>query len=630
MTSIIRTLSALLSCATILHAAELPRPNIVWIVAEDMSPLIGPYAGPHEVQTPHLDRMAAEGVTYDNAFAPSPVCAPARFALITGRYASSHGDSQGMRGWSNLPRPIEFFPKYLRDAGYYTANWGKTDYNTGRYEGGNVDLALRDAWDGTTFIWKPLGDDAPARGPHWRHRPDPAMPFFQQFNIVSTHMSQLFPEELPGTTPRHDPAMVIIPPYQPDTPTVRKYWAHFYNRLEEMDAQVGGVFDDLREDGVLDDTIVFYFSDHGGGLMRSKRFLYDSGTRVPLIIYFGKNYRHLMPQTTEGRLDCVVDFTDFAPTVLKLLDLPIPEYMHGQPFLAKGVEEAPSREYAFIHRERMSEHIDLSRGLHDGRFVYLRRYLPQRRLGPPSAFQSRIPAEAEWYELYLNGDLTKMQAQGLEQKPFEELYDSRFDPCNLTNVAENPTYRAVLERMRGALDAQILGTGDTGFYWRMDPAPATLAETMNLAALAAQGNADSESRLIELLSHASPVARFWAAAGIANLTKPAPRALAALRPLAADSQPIVQAMAAEALARHGDLSMAQAVFPELLKISGRPNPSPCLWVLNAMYQLDQKPFARLIPQVEALASGKGEEANAARWVLHRWRHDEVVIPTMTK
>ncbi len=152
------------------------QPNIVWIVGEDHSALLGAY-GHTQAATPHLDRMAAEGVIYDRAYAPVPICAPARFALITGRYAAAHYGSEGMRGWSDLPEPYVFFPQFFREAGYYTANWGKTDYNTGRYLGGDTDLTLEAAWDGTRFIWEPLGDDAPERGPHWRHRPDPGSHF---------------------------------------------------------------------------------------------------------------------------------------------------------------------------------------------------------------------------------------------------------------------------------------------------------------------------------------------------------------------------------------------------------------------------------------------------------------------
>ncbi len=594
-------------------AAE--RPNIVWIVSEDHSPLVGAY-GFGQVQTPHLDRMAEEGVVFDNAFATSPVCAPARFSLITGRHASAHPGAEGMRGWHDLEEPYLFFPQFLREHGYYTANWGKTDYNTGRYLGGDKDLALEAAWNDTAFIWDELRDDAPERGPHWRNRPDPEMPFFQMFNIVTTHMSRLFPEERPEN-PRHQPADVILPPYHPDTPEVRRDWAHFLDRLEEMDEQVGGIFEDLREDGVLDNTIVFWFSDHGGGLMRSKRFLFDSGTRVPMIVWFGKNYRHLAPETVDGRYAPLVSFVDFAPTVLNLLELPIPDWMHGQPFLGDNLPA--SRDDVFLHRERMDWHIDLSRAVHDGRYLYIRNYLPRRPLGPPSPFQMRIPSVAQWGEQFGKNELPAHQRAGLAPKPFEQLFDTRFDPHNLSNVAENPAYAQVRARMRQALDRQLEATEDKGLYWNFDHDEVTLQDVREAASTAATAaGPDSISRLRTLLESEHAVLRFWGANGAAELGAEGKALEKELRDLLSDPEPVIRVIAAEALASQGMVELAVPVFGEALKQTGETvayKPSPALWALNIIIALETSQFRELFPEIEPLREGKSLESTAAGIII---------------
>lgn len=602
---------ALFCILSLTFAAE--KPNIVWIVSEDLSPLVGPYAE-NQVQTPHIDRLAAEGVSFDNAFAPAPVCAPSRFAIITGRHASAHPGAEGMRGWADLPEPIVFFPQFLREQGYYTANWGKVDYNTGRYLGGDTDLALKAAWNESAHIWEHPGDDAPERGPHWRHRKDPEQPFFQMFNLISTHMSQLFPQERSTKDPLHDPAAVILPPHHPDTPTVRRDWAFFLDRIEEADREVGGILDDLIEDGELDDTIVFWFSDHGGALMRSKRSIFDSGTRVPMVIWFGKNVRHLAPEAKEGRIERLVSLVDLAPSMLNLLGLPIPDYMHGQPFLGKNLP-APA-ESIFLHRQRMSEHIDLSRAVHDGRFLYIRHYLPRRPLGPPGAFQSRIPAVAEWAGHYGKSDLPAHQRAGLEAKPFEELYDTRTDIHNLANVAENPAYAATLHRLRQALDTRMVNTEDAGLFWTFDPSSTTFETVKSAADLAAKADSSQLPALRDLLRSEIPVLRFWGASGSAELGTAAADLAEDLRPLLHDPEPVVRILAAEALAAQGHWQETYPVFKEALSTSGRPQPSTALWSLNSMLILGPSHFTSLKADIEKLSSGRSFENHAANHVLN--------------
>ena len=309
------------------HGATNPdRPNILWITCEDISPNLGCFGDLYAV-TPNLDRLATEGVRYTNAFAVIGVCAPARSTLITGMYAPSLG-THPMRCRGTLPDYVRCFPEYLRDAGYYCTNNVKTDYNFATPES---------AWDESS------------RQAHWRKR-RAGQPFFSVFNFTSCHESQIrLPEEKYAertadftSRQRHDPALATIPPYHPDTPEVRRDWARYADMITYMDREVGALLAELDADGLADDTIVIFFSDHGAGMPRSKRWLYDSSLRVPMIVRFPKKYQHLAPGEPGAITDRLVSFVDFAPTVLSLAGVLIADHMQGEPFLG---EQARSEEH---------------------------------------------------------------------------------------------------------------------------------------------------------------------------------------------------------------------------------------------------------------------------------------------
>jgi len=333
--------------------SEPGKPNILWITCEDTSPYLRCYGAALAV-TPNLDRLAGQSILYTNAYATAPVCAPSRSCLITGVYATSLG-TQHLRSDVAIPRRIEPFPKLLRAAGYYCSNNFKEDYNF-------KDVTI---WD----------DSSPTA--HWRHR-RAGLPFFSVFNIMTTHQGQingsdaeffakytsrLKPEE------RHDPRLIALPPYYPDTPMVRKIWARYYDLITCMDQQVGEILAQLEADGLADSTIVFFFADHGLGIPRFKRTLYDSGLRVPLMVRFPARYQRLAPLASGGRTDQLVSFVDFAPTVLKLAGVSIPSHMQGQPFLGDGPASSPAgaglkpglpakaveREYIFATHSRVDE-----------------------------------------------------------------------------------------------------------------------------------------------------------------------------------------------------------------------------------------------------------------------------------
>ncbi|HEX5105036.1 MAG TPA: sulfatase, partial [Pirellulaceae bacterium] len=315
-------------------AAE--RPNILWISLEDISPNLGCYGDEYAV-TPNIDRLAAEGCRYTQAFSHAGVCAPTRSGIITGMYPTSIG-THYMRCKGVPPSHVKCFTEYLRSRGYYCTNDNKTDYN--------FDSPLT-AWDDNR------------KGAHWRNRPSKETPFFCVINLTTTHESQIRLPEAQLENRRktlsadelHDPAKAPLPPYYPDTPVVRRDVANYYDNLTWTDREVGRILKQLADDGLADSTIVFFWGDHGWGMPRGKRWIYDSGIRVPLVVRWPGQ---LQPGSASDEL---VAFVDLAPTMLSLAGAPIPKHLQGQAFL--GEQKAPPREYIYAARDRMDETLDI-------------------------------------------------------------------------------------------------------------------------------------------------------------------------------------------------------------------------------------------------------------------------------
>lgn len=431
--------------------AEGRHPNIVWISVEDMSPDLGCY-GDRYTSTPHLDRFASQSLRYTNAFATAPVCSPARCCLITGMYATSLG-TQRLRSHFPLPAWCEPFPALLRRAGYFTTNNVKTDYNV-REE---AEL-IRAAWDQN-------GNQA-----HWRQRAGD-QPFFSVFNLMTTHQSRTsvwsheqFESEIGSkltADQRHDPQQVPLPPFYPDTPETRRGMARYYDCITRMDQQVAEILAQLEEDGLADNTIVFFFSDHGMGMPRGKRLLHDSGMHVPLMIRMPAGLQAeygVEPGTVSHDL---VSFVDFAPTVLRIAGLEIPAAMQGMPFLG---ERTSRRSYVYGARDRVDEVDDLSRSVRNQRYLYIRNYMPHFSWMPPEWYSDQSVLRQELAELRDAGRLNaKQMSYAAAMRAREELYDCQRDPNQLNNLADNEEYLAVLEQMRDALRAWQLETRDLGF-----------------------------------------------------------------------------------------------------------------------------------------------------------------------
>lgn len=420
-------------------AQDVDRPNILWITVEDISPDLGCYGDEYAV-TPRLDRLAREGVRYLNAFGHAGVCAVNRTGIITCMYPTTIG-TQHMRCKGVPPAYVKCFTEYLRAAGYYCTNNVKTDYN----------------FDAPVTAW-----DENSRTADWRGR-EPGQPFFSVINLTTTHESQIrlpaekFAQRNAELTAeeRHDPNKAVLPPYYPDTPVVRHDWANYYDLITVMDHQVGEILDRLDSDGLADETIVFYYSDHGRGLPRAKRWLYDSGMQIPLIIRWPD--KHAAGEVN----DELVAMIDFGPTVLSLAGVPIPDYMQGQAFL--GDQKAPPREYIYGARDRMDETYDIIRAVRDKRFKYLRNYEPEKTYAQPIAYMDQMPTMQELRRLNAEGRLDPIQALFFRPtKPREELFDTVNDPHEVNDLAGSPEYADVLERMRAVHERWREETGDLG------------------------------------------------------------------------------------------------------------------------------------------------------------------------
>jgi arylsulfatase A-like enzyme len=419
--------------------------NILWISLEDTSPRYGCYGDPL-ARTPNLDRLAASGRRYTQGFCTAPVCAPSRFSIITGLYPISAG-AQHMRTTHKnrrtpemptpysvvIPHYARLLPEYFRTAGYYCTNNEKTDYQF---------TSPLTAWD----------ECSPAA--HWRNRPDPDQPFFAVFNPIITHESGMWPEKAPPQAIT-DPDQVKLPPYLPDTPACRRALAQHYDNLAIADQQVGQLLDQLEEDGLAESTLVVHWSDHGEGLPRHKRWPYDAGIRIPLIVRW--------PGVTRPGEVCddLVSLIDLAPTMLAAAGQTVPGHLQGQVFV--GPRADPPRACVFASRDRYDELYDMIRAARDDRFKYMRNFYADRPYLLWNPYRNRHPIMQEMWRLHLEGKLEGPQALMFQNtRPAEELYDIRNDPFELNNLAADPDFQADLLRLRKACEEWRRTVGDLG------------------------------------------------------------------------------------------------------------------------------------------------------------------------
>ena len=582
LTRVFLTLTAFIAVALGQAQAEQKLPNILWITSEDNGPHLGCY-GDSYATSPNIDRLAKRSLRYTNASSTAPVCAPARTTIISGIYPPATG-AEHMRSMTTLPKGFEMYPTYLRKLGYYCTNNSKEDYNL-RKEG--------EVWHESS------------RNGHWSNRPD-SKPFFAVFNHTISHESQI--RNKIGPKYRiHDPAKVRIPAYHPDTPEVRKDWAQYYDRITMMDRLVGKTLKEVEDAGLTDDTIVFYYGDHGSGMPRNKRWPYFSGLNVPLVVHVPERFKHLAPAGYKagGTTDRLVGFIDLAPTALSIAGIKPPAHMQGHAFMGKHA--APPQKYSYGFRGRMDERYDMVRTVYDGRYVYIRNYMPHKIYGQFIAYMFQTPTTRVWHDMYHAGKLNKAQSKFWQTKPAEELYDLKNDRDEVNNLAKSKDHADALKRLRRAHVRWVKDVRDIGFLpeaeihtrskndspYEMghDPSRYDLDAVFQAANTATRLGKKNTEKLAELIKSDNSAVRYWAAKGYLirgknGLRKGRKVLTAALE----DKSPSVQIIAAEALGRYGNKKEAKRAADLLMKYANaeKNGISLSMLSLNALDYLDEK------------------------------------------
>jgi N-sulfoglucosamine sulfohydrolase len=592
-------------------AADGARPSVLWLTAEDLSPHLGCY-GDSYARTPVLDDLAARSVRYTRAFATAPVCSPARSTLITGMYATSLG-TQRLRSQFPVRPEIRGFSAWLREAGYHCSNNVKTDYNL-RDEPAFID----DAWD----------ESSPRA--HWRNR-KPGQPFFAVFNFMTTHQSRTgvwpheeFEREIGSKlTPeeRHDPAAANLPPYYPDTAEARRAWARYHDCITRMDQEAGELLAQLDADGLADNTIVFFYGDHGMGMPRGKRVLHDSGLHVPLIVYFPEKWRHLAPAPAGETIDRLVSFVDFAPTVLSLCGVQVPSHMQGISFL--GPAAGNPRRYVYGARDRVDEVFDLARSVRDDRWLYIRNFMPHLSWMQPERFSDGSTFRRELKLLAAAGELGPgPMTYAASRKALEELYDTHADPHQLNNLADRPEHQEQLASIRTELRRWLIESRDAGFLtepqvWERigqdrtpqemahDPARYHLERLVQTADKV--GREEEWKEQVELLAHADDGVRYWAAVGLhatARAGRLGAAARSAVQERLSDPSPVVRIELASALAALGPSNEA---FAALTQAFNHAVPEVVLHAVRAAELLGERARPLLPVMRQALEDAHADE-----------------------
>ncbi len=549
-------LISLCSCLSV-----IAQPNILWISAEDIGPHFGCYGDPHAI-TPNIDQLSTEGTRYTNAYTTAGVCAPCRSGIITGMYQNSIG-THHMRCNAVLPSWLKPFPVLLRQSGYYCTNNSKTDYQFSRPSTGE--------------IWDQNGSKA-----HWKNRKK-GQPFFAVFNYTGCHESgiasegkyravtgKLKPEQ------RQDPAKLdTLPPYYPDTPVVREDWKRNYELITAMDAWAGSLIKEIKDAGLYEETIIFFWADHGVGLPRAKRWLYGSGTHIPLIVR--------VPGKEGGQIDTqLVSSVDLGPTVLNLAGIEVPDKLQGRAFI--GEKLSAPRRFVFGARDRMDERYDIIRSIFDGRYRYIRNFEP---LKPYYQYMNTPEKGATMREIRRaekEGTLTQTgKIFSTDKKPVEELYDYKSDPHEIRNLASDPDHSIILKKMRSNLAQWQSEIGDIGLIPEAEieireKKAGSRFEIMNgglsdknqvqrlvsIATKASQGNS-ALGELISAITDNDPVIRYWALTGIGNIGVAEDEVLELSKKAMKDESPNVRIAAARAVARLGDTDSALEVLRKELR-----------------------------------------------------------------
>ncbi len=537
------------------------RPNIVWLVSEDNSKHFLRLYEEGGAAMPHIEALAKNGVVFNHAFSQAPVCSVARSTLISGCYAPRIGAQYHRRSaLVPMPEDLRMFPSYLRDVGYYCTNNSKEDYN------------IEKADD----IWNESSNQASYRNRRL------GQPFFHVQNFHATHEGQLhFEESAQSTEPTQtDPKTTKPFAYHPDTPMFRYTYARYHDDHTRIDSMIGAFIAQLEDDGIRENTIIFYYGDHGGVLPGSKGYLYERGVHVPLVISVPEKWKDLSPYKAGATADGFVRFIDFGPTVLQLAGAEVPSEMDGEPFLGAGLgkAEVESRNQVFCYADRFDEKYDLVRSIRRGDYKYIRNYQPFTIDGLQNNYRYRMAAYREWRELFKSNSLTGEQAQFFLPRAAEAIYNVTQDPHELDNLADQPEQALRLAELRKSLQDQVKLMPDLSFI----PEPIFISEGITDPVQYGQRNKQAIGKLVDIadlslrpfgevrkqlkktLKAKDPLMRYWAiivCSSFGKTAKPFRKGIAktALR----DEDLLVRLRAAEYLGLYA--SLPPDLFTEILQ-----------------------------------------------------------------
>ncbi len=534
---------ALLATPVPLMAAEMP--NFVFIVSEDNSKHYLKLFDEGGAETPHIASLAKNGIKFTRAFSNAPVCSTARTTLATGCYGPRIGTQFHRRSkMAEMPQSIRMFQAYLRDAGYYTTNQAKKDYNA---------IESKGTWD------------ASSSKATWRNRPSASQPFFHMQSHPESHESRLhFSEEsYQKNETDHAPSQVHLQPYFPDTPLFRYTRARYLDCMQIIDSIVEATVAKLEEDGVLEDTFIFYFGDHGGVMPRGKGYAYESGLHVPLVVRIPENFKHLIDAKRGTENPGFVSFIDFGPTVLNLAGLEVPVNMDGIPFLGKGtaLEEVSQRDTTFGYADRFDEKYEQIRTLRIGNWKYMRSFQPYYPDGMQNNYRYKQLAFREWRELFNKGELDEAQIQFFQPKPAELLFDLSTDPHEIKNLADDLIHQPRLVAMREQLTKTLKSLPDLSMYPEnvlYDSAmnnpvkygqehQEQIGKLIDTANLMLEPFHEAQADLSEALASEDPYQRYWAATACAYFGEEANELAELALPLLDDENCMVRVRAAEFL-----------------------------------------------------------------------------------
>ncbi|WP_143313994.1 sulfatase [Colwellia sp. UCD-KL20] len=523
------------------------KPNILWIISEDNSSHYLKMYNSRGAETPAIEKLAQQGLIFDNAYSNGAVCSVARTTLATGVYAPKIASQYHRASFTvNLPQGEKLIHQYLSDLGYYTTNNSKLDYNLNYINNGEE-------------TWDESGERA-----SWKHRKNQQQPFFHIQTFKDSHESRMLFSEKDYITNKNkfDLTKVELASYHPDTELFRYSHAFYNDKIRIIDQNVAKLISELEKDGQLENTFIFYFGDHGGVLPRSKGYIYESGTKVPLVVRVPKNFKHLVNSPLNSRMKGTVEFVDLGATALNLAGIPLPQHLDGQAFLGKNVSHTAveAQNSALLYADKMGEKFDLMRGLKKGKYKYIRSYQPYLPDGLSNNYRFKMLAYQEWGQLFKQGKLNAISAQFFKPKKPEALYDLSVDPDEVNNLASNPQYRNVLLSLRNDLTTRLKSMPDLGFYpesylaqYISDLQPIKfgerhrneIANIIDLANLQTLPYSQVKTQISQALTSSKGIIRYWGITAALAFGKQAADLWPLIKPLQKDELAIVRTRTAE-------------------------------------------------------------------------------------